>query len=1287
MISLFELLIAKKSRSFADKFRIVGLLCFLLFASSTVSFGQSTWTGNLNSDWSDPSNWSPNSVPGTNATVNIPNTTNIPIISSNVTIRNLYVSSDWNGGSLIVTDGATLTVNERADINDNGSIFLDNGTLQFNGNGNGQRRINYAYSNTLIQLTNGGTLNSPNAYLQVNGELDIQDGNMTLGNGFQVSDSKLFTVTTGDIHITGNTNIYGVLDGGQGNFTFSQNQNNNSLVIRNGGKFFMAPVIPGVNNAPIYPPCPEEPVSSGGSILFNTVASVENNGRFYIGNAAVTFTRDFTAQGDSETEIFNGSIAFEGNAVFRNSGSISIICNGDLVVEGDAEFRNDGVLNTGPGDVTISGTATFRNTGTLNGGTGTINFEDDVIIANSGGVINAGATTIVFSGSTLENSGTFNPGTSTFIFAGTGSQQITGNNSQIEFYNLEVAETSDVNSSQDVIVYNDMVVEDDGVFTLDPGRNLNVVGTVTGEPQVETVRPYIISIEILSATTIKAIFNQELQPSTAEVAANYSVRDTINSSTIVDAISTNPVLGGAGNNEVTITFDNPVNIDDPFDLYLRVVNVTNLAGNSVNNPHWKRFGISKNRFYVKIEATGANNGASWDDAFNTLQDALEVVTFGSEIWVAQGTYYPEKDINGNDNPANARTKTWQMVNGVTIYGGFENTGNPGIADRNWEIYPTILSGDLAGNDGSNFSNRSDNAYHVFYHPNGTNLNSTAVLDGFIIVSGSATGTGEDRFGGGMYNYASSPTLINIRFEQNEANVAGGAMYNQAGSQVRIVNSQFINNRFKESGSLENGGGAIKNFEQSSILVINSLFEDNNGPGLTGESYGGAIYNQCCNSDEIRSSVFRSNGNVRGGGAIANYNDGTNPLIISSRFLGNQARYGGAIYGNGGNNGNSPEIVNTVITGNRATVDGGGIYNKSASNPTFVNVTIAGNYAENDGGAFYNTDEGGNPSTPVVRNSIIWGNAAGGDGNQLYNVIAEENESNSFGTFGSIVQVFASQNTSSTTLNHSLYGDGTGDVVGNVSADDNSTTDDPMFVDPIDPNSAPTVDGDYKLFEDSPAVNAGSNDFLSGYDLDGDVEEENRIEGDTVNMGAFETIVPNSTQPIRLIYFKATKLTDNRVELTWATASEENNDFFLIERSVNGKEWESIAEIQGAGNSSRTINYQHLDENPIIGISYYRLRQVDFDGTTTTSPLERIIIEANGKFLNLAPNPVSNQLYIISNYENGTAFQVYNSHGKLVYSSNIDSERTMMEVYSFPKGVYVLKVLNNLHPISLRFIKK
>jgi hypothetical protein len=185
----------------------------------------------------------------------------------------------------------------------------------------------------------------------------------------------------------------------------------------------------------------------------------------------------------------------------------------------------------------------------------------------------------------------------------------------------------------------------------------------------------------------------------------------------------------------------------------------------------------------------------------------------------------------------------------------------------------------------------------------------------------------------------------------------------------------------------------------------------------------------------------------------------------------------------------------------------------------------------------------------------------------------------------------------------------------------------------------------------------------------------------------EIIIPNTAQPIRLLYFKAEKIADGRVQLDWATASEENNDYFLIERSLNGKEWVAIIQMPGAGNSSQTRTYQYIDENPILGISYYRLRQVDYDGTTSTSPLERIIIEGNDKYLKLALNPVSAQLFIINNYERGTQFHVYNAQGSLVYTSTIDSEQTTIEVYSLPMGVYILKVLNNPNPLSLRFLKK
>ena len=144
--------------------------------------------------------------------------------------------------------------------------------------------------------------------------------------------------------------------------------------------------------------------------------------------------------------------------------------------------------------------------------------------------------------------------------------------------------------------------------------------------------------------------------------------------------------------------------------------------------------------YVKTGGTG--DGTSWVTASGTLQamiDAVEV-SGGGTICVASGTYTPIDIIQ----PGTPRSAAFQMKNGVAIYGGFPNTGSPSWIDRDWDTYKTILSGEI-GNPGTT----TDNCYHVFHHPNGTNLNASAQLDGFTITGGNANGTGWQNSGGGM----------------------------------------------------------------------------------------------------------------------------------------------------------------------------------------------------------------------------------------------------------------------------------------------------------------------------------------------------------------------------------------------------------------------------------------------------------------------------------------------------------------------------------------------------------
>ena len=113
----------------------------------------------------------------------------------------------------------------------------------------------------------------------------------------------------------------------------------------------------------------------------------------------------------------------------------------------------------------------------------------------------------------------------------------------------------------------------------------------------------------------------------------------------------------------------------------------------------------------------------------------------------------------------------------------------------------------------------------------------------------------------------------------------------------------------------------------------------------------------------------------------------------------------------------------------------------------------------------------------------------------------------------------------------------------------------------------------------------------------------------------------STLPIELLNFDA-HLNGDKVDLKWITSTEINNDFFTIERSVNTKDWEEVVVVNGAGNSTQQIEYFETDYSPKSGISYYRLKQTDFDGNFTYSSIVPVTIENDkNNSLNVFPNPV------------------------------------------------------------------
>jgi predicted outer membrane repeat protein len=265
--------------------------------------------------------------------------------------------------------------------------------------------------------------------------------------------------------------------------------------------------------------------------------------------------------------------------------------------------------------------------------------------------------------------------------------------------------------------------------------------------------------------------------------------------------------------------------------------------------------------FVDDNATGANDGSSWTDAYNYLQHALAAASSGDEIWVAQGIYTPDQ---GAGVTPGDRTATFQLISGVTLKGGYAGFGEPDPNARNIELYETILSGDLSDNDGPNFANNYENSYQVV---TAYEVDETTCLEGFTISGGNANGKSGFSFTG------------------YDGNDGGGGM---------LINASWPT-------------------EHSSPIISNCLFRDNRAV------YGAGIYSYR-GPATIENCIFEGNIAERNGGGIYSVLGGGTKIVKSCRFIDNQAFSGGGLHYFY----SRATVTNCVFAGNFAHFDGSAI---------------------------------------------------------------------------------------------------------------------------------------------------------------------------------------------------------------------------------------------------------------------------------------------------------------------------------------------------------------------------
>lgn len=406
-------------------------------------------------------------------------------------------------------------------------------------------------------------------------------------------------------------------------------------------------------------------------------------------------------------------------------------------------------------------------------------------------------------------------------------------------------------------------------------------------------------------------------------------------------------------------------------------------GECVCDAGW--LGDDCDRCVVHVDGESGDDGASgnsWAEALATVGAGLEAARVGGcEVWVAAGVYLPTETED--------RSATFQLWEGVTLYGGFAGT-EASLDERDPLVNVTTLSGDIgvAGLP-------TDNVFHVVTGAD------EAGIDGFVITGGQADGEAGDSRGGGMLNSSVSPEVVDCVFRENSA-VTGGGMFNalstamvtrclfednQAGFGGGVHNDGaavvFTDCEFRGNLALERGGG-MRNLEAMST-IRGGLFSENSA------SYGGAMANggslTTVTNVELTSNValedggaFYDNGStqtIMGGCLISGNSAGVlgggflgyeaQPIVHSTAFVENNAGGdGGAVVLE-----RSPEasFVSCLFAGNGATNNGGALHFDDAD-PWLRGCTISGNIAGGEGGGIWNNDD-----EPLISNSIIWGNSA------------------------------------------------------------------------------------------------------------------------------------------------------------------------------------------------------------------------------------------------------------------------------------------------------------------------
>lgn len=1239
--------------------------------------------------------------------------------NGSTTQNRLYLG---NNGDIIFNDSVYIINNSGVA---NSQVYISNGV---NSNAMFNEHIvlecTSASSDGIIFGNNGGTDTLAANKKVTIGPAGFSGGDLTFRNFVQLGATAQSLTTTGNSRLTIRDSDWG------GDITFVSPQ-----------VFLQESQFRGVSN--ITKDGAVDNRNFGGNHFYaNTILNNSGSGYFLLGNNEPdTFDIDLTLNNSGTRHMYlaynSPNNLVQGNLIINNAGTgtnyiyLASTNNSDITINGNVEVANSGngsTVNTyvgSSGDVTIDGNLTVSNTASGNSGTCYISDGTNSLVAIGGNVdiLNSGAasTKRIY----LGNSGDIN-------IAGTTVLRNTSSATNNHIYcNHNV--NSAVTYGDDIVVESTNV-SSDGVFFGNSGGFGELANTKTISIGAGG---FIAGSLLFRNFTQVGTTAQTIEPTGTAIFTNYDsnwggdvvftsprifTRGTTYSGTATltkNGASDDASVGG--NTFVQNTILNNAGTDyflmgngqaDVFSANLTMNNTSSdhmyLAHNSVGN-------TIAGDFVVNHNSTGSSYIYLSTNTVSTLSidgtTTLNNTSSGSDsrIYLGDGgdvTLNSDLDVNSNPTSTNSylyfadNTSSEVIVNGNTIidFDGATNLAR-GYIGNNGDV---TFNGDLeiinrTGVNSSQFYlNSSANSLNN-YNGNITIANPSASSDGIYFGAGggasilAATNTisigalgfaGQNLF---FRNFdqigATAQTLVtggDAIFTLYDCEWGGDVNFSSRGITTRGTvydgAAQLTKTGTTSSDSYGqntfNGSTTIINNSAASRMRFSNNVDDDFNSDVTFVKTGGSLEpNRNGNSTFAGDITINSN-------SVITFSSGNGSAILDG------------IVAQSINSSNALVPIFRRLTLNNSVDE------ITLNTPILVNINVLfnnGNLITSDTELLTITDNAA--ATGANDDSYVYGpvEKIGNDvftfpvgDSGLYRPIAISAPSSTASRFRAR---YFEQNTSPT-YNHTLHGG----TITNVSSREYWLLDRTNGTDNVDVTLSWNTNSGGVL--DLAELRVARWDGSKWDDHGNGGTTGNTTVGTIVSSAPITSFSPftlGSTSfaanplPIELISFSAYKK-DDVVELLWETATEINNDYFTIERTVDGKEFEVLETIEGAGNSTTKLAYKIIDPNPVVGIAYYRLKQTDYDGKFEYFDLIAVKFNENNsssKF-RMYPNPLSNTRNLSVNWEGFTegnvTVSVIQLDGKVVQKQTILVQEKVSTNISIrnelPIGIYILQLTSS-----------